>query len=75
MRLVNAVTIELITKDLFIVATVILDIFSRISIFAMSVKTYMRLENLPISVVNRVILPFCEDFIFTKLRICEVSRK
>ena len=29
----------------------------------------------PISVVDRVILPFCEDFIFAKLRICEVLWK
>ena len=31
--------------------------------------------DLPISVIDRMISPFCEDFIFTKLRICEVSRK
>ena len=31
--------------------------------------------DLPISVVDRVILPFHEDFIFTELRMCEVSQK
>ena len=31
--------------------------------------------DFPISVNNRVISPFCKDFIFTKLRICKVSRK
>ena len=51
-------------------------------IFANSVKIHisdvlnLRLgHDLPISVNNRVILPFCEDFTFAKLRICEVSRK
>ena len=32
-------------------------------------------HSLPLSVNDRVISPFREDFIFTKLRICEVSRK
>ena len=32
-------------------------------------------HDLPITVNDRVILPFCEDFTFAKLRICEVSRK
>ena len=32
-------------------------------------------HGLPISVDERVIFTFREDFIFTKLRICEVSRK
>ena len=32
-------------------------------------------HDLPSSVNDRVISPFCEDFIFTKLRICRVSRK
>ena len=32
-------------------------------------------HNLPISVNDRVISPIREDLIFTKLRICEVSRK
>ena len=31
--------------------------------------------DLPLSVVDRVISPFREDLIFTKLRMCEVSRK
>ena len=31
--------------------------------------------DLPISVVDRVISPFGQDFIFTKLRIWEVSQK
>ena len=31
-------------------------------------------QDLPISINYRVILPFPEGFIFTKLRICEVSR-
>ena len=29
-------------------------------------------QDLPISINERVILPFCEGFIFTKLCICEV---
>ena len=32
-------------------------------------------HDLPVSVNDRVISPFLEDLIFTKLRICEVSRK
>ena len=32
-------------------------------------------HELPISVNDRMISPFCEGFIFTKLPICEVSRK
>ena len=37
-------------------------------------KTQIR-QDLPLSINNRVIVPFREGFIFTKLRICEVSRK
>ena len=51
-------------------------------IFANSVKRHIcdarnsRLRHdIPISVNDRVISPFREDFVFTKLRICEVSRK
>ena len=51
-------------------------------IFMKSVKKHIcdikksRLRfDLPISVNDRAISPFREDFIFTKLRICEVSRK
>ena len=51
-------------------------------IFANSVKRHIceaknsRLgHDLHISVGDRVISAFREDFIFTKLRICEVSRK
>ena len=51
-------------------------------IFANSVKRHTcDVENsrlghdLPASVNDRVILPFLEDFIFTKLCICKVSRK
>ena len=32
-------------------------------------------HDLPISVIDRVIWPFCEDFPFKKLCICEVSLK
>ena len=32
-------------------------------------------QDLPLSINDRVILPFRKGFIFTKLRICEVSRK
>ena len=39
------------------------------------VKTFRFGHDLLISVNDRVILPFLEAFIFTKLRICEVSRK
>ena len=49
-------------------------------IFANSVKRHTcdrkisRLwYDLPISVVDRVISPFLDDFIFMKLRICEVT--
>ena len=51
-------------------------------IFANSVKRHIwDVQNsplghdLPISVNGRVISPYHESFIFTKLRICEVSRK
>ena len=51
-------------------------------IFANSVKRHIcDIKNLrlwhsfPRSVNGRVISVFCEDFIFTKLRMCEVSRK
>ena len=47
-------------------------------IFANSIsdvkKSRLR-QILPTSMNDRVILPFREGFIFTKLRICEVSRK
>ena len=39
------------------------------------VKNLLLWHDLPISVKVRVISLFREDFIFTKLRICEVSRK
>ena len=58
-----------------------LEIFARI-FFANSVKRHicnvkkLRLgHDLLISVNDRVNSPFREDFIFTKLCICEVSRK
>ena len=51
-------------------------------IFANSIKRHIsdvkksRLrQGLPISINDRVIFPFREGFIFTKLRICEVLRK
>ena len=37
------------------------------------VKNLRQRHDLPISVNDRVILPFHKGFIFTKLRICEVS--
>ena len=40
-----------------------------------NVENSRNMHDLPISVNDRVILPFHESFIFTKLRICEVSRK
>ena len=39
------------------------------------VKNSRLRQGLPTSINDRVILPFREGFIFTKLRICEVSRK
>ena len=45
------------------------------SIFAKLKKNATIRHDLPISVNNRVISQFCEDFVFTKLRICEVSGK
>ena len=57
-------------------------IFRENFIFANSVKRHIcgvknsrQGHNLSISVNDRVISAFREDFIFTKLRICEVSRK
>ena len=51
-------------------------------IFANSVKRHScaaknsRLVHyLPITVIDGVISPFCGDFIFTKLSLCQVSRK
>ena len=51
-------------------------------IFANSIKRHISdvknspiRQDLPLSVNDIVILPFREGFIFTKLRICEVSRK
>ena len=51
-------------------------------IFANSIKRHIcdvqnsrLMHDLPISVIDRVILQFGEGFIFAKLRICEVSRK
>ena len=51
-------------------------------IFANSIKRHIsdvqnsRLrQDLPISIKERVILPFHEGFIFTKLCICKVSQK
>ena len=43
-------------------------------IFANSINRHI-CDVKPSSVNDRVISPFREDFIFTKLRICEVSRK
>ena len=39
------------------------------------VKNLRPEHGLPISVKHRVILLYRESFVFTKLRICEVSRK
>ena len=51
-------------------------------IFANNVKRHIcgaknsrLVHDLPISVIDAVVSPFREDFIFSKLRICEVSRK
>ena len=62
--------------------TVYPEIFRENFIFANSVKRHTcgakfsgLVHDLPISVMDRGILPFCEDFIFQKLCICEVSRK
>ena len=56
--------------------------FHKNFIFANSIKRHnsdvknSRLrQDLPISINDRVILPFREGFIFTKLRISEVLRK
>ena len=52
------------------------EIFARIIFFTNSFKRHScgaknlgLVHVLPISVINRVISPFCEDFIFAKLRI------
>ena len=62
--------------------TVDSEIFARIFFFANSIKRHISdvknsqlRQDLPISINDRVILPFREGFIFTKLRMCEVSRK
>ena len=39
------------------------------------VKNLRLRQDVPISINNRVILPFCKGFIFMKLCICKVSRK
>ena len=64
------------------ISTVNPEIFCENFIFAISVKKHIcdaknrRLGlDLHLSVNDRVILAFCGDFILTKLRICEVSRK
>ena len=51
-------------------------------IFANSIKIHIcdvrnsrLVHDISVSVNDRVILPFCEGFNFTKLRICEVSQK
>ena len=55
--------------------TVDSEIFARFFIFANCIKRHIsdvknsRLrQDLPVSINNRVILPICEGFIFTKLR-------
>ena len=67
---------------MILLTTVDSEIFARIFIFVNSIKRHIsdvkksRLSRvLPISINDRVILPFREGFIFTKLRICEVLRK
>ena len=45
-----------------------------VDIFA-AFKNSRLVHDLLISVNDRMISPFRKDFIFTKLRICEVSRK
>ena len=56
------------------------EIFARILFSRMALKDILatlKIRNkghdFPISVKDRIILPFHEDFIFTKLHICEVS--
>ena len=44
-------------------------------IYNIDVKNLQLWPDLPISLNERVILPFRKGFIFTKLGICEVSRK
>ena len=67
--------------ELFIIYC-IFGIFRENFIFANSIKRHISdvknsriRQDLPLSINDRVILPFREGFIFTKLRICEVSRK
>ena len=51
-------------------------LFSRIALKHIYNAKNSRLWHvLPLSVDDRVISPFLEGLIFTKLRICEVSRK
>ena len=52
--------------------------FRKNFIFANSIKRQIsdvKKQDLPISINSRVILQFREGFIYTKLRICKVSRK
>ena len=57
------------------------EIFARILFSQTALKEYCKVKNsrlghyLPLPVNDRVILPLFEDFIFTKLRIGEVSQK
>ena len=51
-------------------------LFSPIALNDISdVKKFVIRQDLHISINDRVILPFLSGFIFTKLHICEVSRK
>ena len=52
-------------------------LFSRMGfkIHICEVKNSRLRHDLPISVKDRVISPIREDFMFTKLRICQVSGK
>ena len=66
--------------DVFI--TVNPEIFARILFSRIALKDILAgaknsplVHDLPISVINGVISLFREDFIFTKLGICEVLRK
>ena len=64
-----------------LLCTVKSEVFARILFFRIALKdNFAPLKSrlaydLPISVTDRMISLFRDDFIFTKLRICKVSRK
>ena len=66
---VNTVSKEIFARILFSLTVL------KLKRHICSVKNSLLGHDSPISVNDRVITPFHEDFIFTEINICEVSRK